>query len=119
MLTSLYFFSKKENGIWEKDVLFDTKDDPTDVVAAIEEFSNINKDHSVSALNDLVKKMMTEIYVLIKVSNVCDISGKICLEWGWRINECLTSGCTIAALYPAYYRLIIKSINTHGQRING
>ena len=42
MSTSLYFFGKTENGIWWKDVLFDTIDDPTDVVVAIEEFANIN-----------------------------------------------------------------------------
>ena len=46
MLTSLYFFGKKENGIWEKDVLFDITYDPTDVVA-IEEFGNINKDDAI------------------------------------------------------------------------
>ena len=54
MLTSLYFFGKKENGTWEKDVLFDTIDDDTDVVVAIEEFAKINKDDAVSALDGFV-----------------------------------------------------------------
>ena len=46
MLTSLYFFDKKEDGTWVKDVLFDIIDDPTDVVAAIEEFAFIIKDNT-------------------------------------------------------------------------
>ena len=33
----------------EEQMLFDPMDDPTDVVAAIEEFTNINKDNAVSA----------------------------------------------------------------------
>ena len=48
MLTSLYFFGKKENGTSGKDVLFDTMEDLMDVVAAIEEFANIHKDNAVS-----------------------------------------------------------------------
>ena len=43
MLASLYLFGKKENGTWGKDALFNTADDPTDVVAAIEELANISK----------------------------------------------------------------------------
>ena len=43
MLTSLYFFGKKTEPVG-KDVLFDSKDDSNDIVVAIEEFSNINKD---------------------------------------------------------------------------
>ena len=54
MLTSLYFFGKKENGTWGKDVLFDTMGDPTDVVAAIEEFASISKDNAVAALDGFV-----------------------------------------------------------------
>ena len=37
-----------------KDALFDTMDDPTDVIAAIEEFNNISKDDAVSALDGFV-----------------------------------------------------------------
>ena len=74
MLTSLYSFGKKENGIWGKDVLFDSMD----VVATIEEYGYVNKDDAVSVLMALlIRKMMTEIYFLIKVSTICNISGKI------------------------------------------
>ena len=54
MLTSWYFFGKKENGTWGKDVPFNTMDDPTDVVPAINEFTNINKDNTISALDGFV-----------------------------------------------------------------
>ena len=55
MLTSLYFVGKKENATWGNDVLlYDTMDNPTDVVAAIEEFANINKDDAVSAWDGFV-----------------------------------------------------------------
>ena len=54
MLTSLYFFGRKENETWEKEVLINSMDDSTDVVVAIEEFTNINKDNAVSALDDFV-----------------------------------------------------------------
>ena len=82
-MTSLYFFGKKENVNREKDVIFDNMDDPTYIVVAIEEFANINKDHAVSALDGFVdKKMMTEIYFLIKFYILCDISGKVCLGGG-------------------------------------
>ena len=54
MLTSLYFLGKKENGARRKDVLFGIMDDTTDVVAAIEEFTNINKHNAESALEDFV-----------------------------------------------------------------
>ena len=47
MLTFLYFFGKKENGTWGKDVLFD-------VVAAIEEFANVNKNDAVPAIDGFV-----------------------------------------------------------------
>ena len=47
----------------------------TDVVAAIEEFTNINSDNTESALDNFVdEEMMTEVYFLIKVFIVCDIS---------------------------------------------
>ena len=54
MLTSFYFFDKKENGTLGNNVLFDFFDDPTDVVVAIEEFASINKDKAVSALDGFV-----------------------------------------------------------------
>ena len=54
MLTSLYFLAKKENRTWQKDVLFNIMDDPTDVVAAIEEYINASKDNAVSALYGFV-----------------------------------------------------------------
>ena len=79
ILTSLYFFGKKENGTWINNILFDTMDDPTDVVAAIEEFTNINKYNAVSALDDFVNKENESIF-LIKVFIVFDISGKIYLK---------------------------------------
>ena len=54
MLTSLYFFGKKEKKTRGKDILFDTMDDPTDVIVAIKEFANINKDDAISALDGFV-----------------------------------------------------------------
>ena len=54
MLTSLYFFGKIGHGTWGKDVLFDSMDDPTDLVVTIEEFFNINQDDAVSALDGFV-----------------------------------------------------------------
>ena len=54
MLTFLYFFGKKESRTCGKDVLFDSMDDPTDVIVAIEEFTNIHKDNAVSALDGFV-----------------------------------------------------------------
>ena len=51
MLTSLYFFGKKENITWGNIVLFDIMDDPTYVVAAIEEFTNISEDDAVSSFD--------------------------------------------------------------------
>ena len=63
MLICFYFFGKKENRIWGKDVLFNTTKDPNDVIAAILEFAKINKDDGVSVLDGFVdKKTMTEIY---------------------------------------------------------
>ena len=56
MMTSLYFFGEKENGTWGKDVLFDSMNDPTDIVVAIEEFASINKDDAVSGLDGFVDK---------------------------------------------------------------
>ena len=52
-------------------------DDPTDIVAAIKEFTNINKNDTVSALNGffLMRKMTTEIFVLTS-----NISRKFCLK---------------------------------------
>ena len=50
-------------------------DDPTDVVIAIDEFTNIYKDNAVFTFKGLLtKKMKTENYFFIKVSIVCDIS---------------------------------------------
>ena len=105
MLT-LYSFGKKENGTWGKDALFDIMDDPTDVVATNKEFTNINKDDSVSDLDGII-------------SFLCDISWTISLEWGWRRNVCPTLGCTIAFLYPACYRLVMWSINTNDMGFHG
>ena len=53
---SLYFFSKKENGTWGSDVQFDAMDDSTDVIVAIEEFTNIYKDNAVLVLDAFVDK---------------------------------------------------------------
>ena len=120
MLTSLYFFGKKEIRTWGKDVLFDSLHDPTDIVVAIEDFSNINKDNAVTAYDGFVDEENKDWDLfLTKVSNACDISWKICLKWGWWRNEFLTSGFSIAALYPDCYRLIMWGINTHGMWVNG
>ena len=54
MLTSLYFFGKKENGNSRKDVLFNIMDDPTDLETAIEEFANIDKEDAQSAIDGFV-----------------------------------------------------------------
>ena len=54
MLTSLYLFDKKDYGCQGKDALFDTMDVPSNIVAAIEEFANLNKDDAVSALHGFV-----------------------------------------------------------------
>ena len=75
MLTSLYFFDKKENQTWGKDVLFDSMDDPTDGVVSISEFANINEVDAASALDNFVdKKQRLRVIFLIKVSIVCAIS---------------------------------------------
>ena len=50
----------------EEKIYTDTMDDPTDVVAAIEEFTNISKDDAVSALDALLmKKMMYQLYLTV------------------------------------------------------
>ena len=54
MFTSLYFFGKKENWTWVKDVLFDAMDDSIDFVAAIDEFASINEDNAASVLDGFV-----------------------------------------------------------------
>ena len=54
MFSSLYFFGKKENQTWRKDVLLDFMDNHTDVESVIEDFANINKDNSVFAWDGFV-----------------------------------------------------------------
>ena len=56
MLTSLYLFGKKENGTWGKDVLSNIIDDPTDLIAAIEEFTSNKKEDTKSAIVGFVDK---------------------------------------------------------------
>ena len=45
-----------KNWTWGKDVIFDSMDDSTDVVVAVEEFANTNKDDAASALGGFVDK---------------------------------------------------------------
>ena len=73
MLTSLYFFGKKENRTWGKDVLFNIIDDFMDVTAVIEEFTNVNKDDAVLALDGFVDEGNCWDFFLIKVSIMCDV----------------------------------------------
>ena len=46
----------KENGTKRQDTLLNIMDDPTNVVAATEEFTNINNDDAVSALDGFVNE---------------------------------------------------------------
>ena len=50
MLISLYFYGKKENGTWGKDVQSNINNDPTDLVAVIEELINNNEEETNSAV---------------------------------------------------------------------
>ena len=56
MLTSLFFFGKKENGTWEKGVLFSINDDPTDLIIAIEGFAKNYKEEAESVIDCFVNQ---------------------------------------------------------------
>ena len=97
MLTSFYFFGKKENGTLGKDVIFDSMDDPTDVVVAIEELATINKDNAVLALDGFIdeenedwglfflirvsilldKREMRNVYTSVKILNLAQVSRRL------------------------------------------
>ena len=49
-----YLFGKKENGIWQKNVLSNIIDNPTDLVPAIKEFFNNNEDEAESTIDGFV-----------------------------------------------------------------
>ena len=71
MLTPLHFFRKKENRIWGKDALLNIMGDSTDVVMAVEEFNNINKDNAVSALDGFVYEENDDWDILFDQSLHC------------------------------------------------
>ena len=63
---------------WGKDALFDTIDDHTDVLAAIEEFANINNDDAVLAWDGFVDEENDDWYLVFwSKSQLC----AIVLEW--------------------------------------
>ena len=93
VLTSLYFFGKKENGMWGKDILFDIMDDPTDVVAVFEEFVD-EENHN------------WDIYFLIKVSIMCEIFERIF----WNENEEEMNVPPLGVLQLLYILLAIDSL---------
>ena len=102
MLTSLYFFGKKENGTWGKDVLLDSINDPTDIVVAIEEFANINKDDAVSALDGFVDKKWGLRYIFYQSLHfMCyflkDLSG-MRMKKKWIYNLCVSYSCFVSCL---------------------
>ena len=47
-------FGKKGNGTWGRNALFDTMNDPADVVEAIEQFANTSRYNNVSAVSSFV-----------------------------------------------------------------
>ena len=97
MLTSLYFFHKKENETRGNDVLFDTVDDPTDVVATIEKFANINKDNAVSALDGFVNEKSDDwdLFFWLK-SSLCALFLK---SFVWNEDEEEMKVPTLSVLY--------------------
>ena len=64
-------FGEKGKRTWQKEVLFDTMGNPTDVVVAIEEFANNNKDNAVSAFDCFVDKENDNWYLVSAQSLHC------------------------------------------------
>ena len=85
----------------------------------MEKFANINEDNVVSALDGFVDKENEdwELYFWSK-SSLCVLFLK---RFVWNIDEEIMNVLPlgVAALYPACFKLILWSINTHVMWVKG